>query len=60
DELTAELDHEWKHRVLDLVFDIARRGGIVVLATHDPDVAARCDRVLRLESGHLHPVDSRP
>jgi putative ABC transport system ATP-binding protein len=57
DELTAELDHEWKHRVLDLVFDIARRGGIVVLATHDPDVAARCDRVLRLESGHLHPDD---
>ncbi|MFY9913782.1 MAG: ATP-binding cassette domain-containing protein [Nocardioidaceae bacterium] len=58
DELTAELDHEWKHRVLDLVFDIARRGGIVVLATHDPEVAARCDRVLRLESGHLHPDDT--
>jgi putative ABC transport system ATP-binding protein len=57
DELTAELDHEWKHRVLDLVFDIGRRGGIVVLATHDPDVAARCDRVLRLEAGHLHPDD---
>ena len=55
DELTAELDHEWKHRVLDLVFDVAQRGGIVVLATHDPEVAVRCDRALRLEAGKLEP-----
>ncbi|MEO6887036.1 MAG: amino acid ABC transporter ATP-binding protein, partial [Jatrophihabitantaceae bacterium] len=55
DELTAELDHEWKHRVLDVVLDVARRGGVVVLATHDLDVAARCDRVIHLDSGHVHP-----
>ena len=39
DEVTAELDHEWKGRVVELVLGIAERGGIVVLATHDPEIA---------------------
>jgi putative ABC transport system ATP-binding protein len=52
DELTAELDHESKTRVIDLVVDLARRGAVVVLATHDPDLAARCDVILRLADGH--------
>lgn len=53
DELTAELDREWKDRVVDTVLDIARRGGIVVLATHDPDIAQRCDRIVQLLDGRV-------
>jgi putative ABC transport system ATP-binding protein len=53
DELTAELDHDWKNRVVTLVLDVARRGGIVVLATHDPELAERCDHVVRLADGQL-------
>jgi len=53
DELTAELDHDWKMRVVELVLDVARRGGIVVLATHDPELAERCDHVVRLDDGRL-------
>lgn len=53
DELTAELDHDWKNRVITLVLDVARRGGIVVLATHDPELAQRCDHVIRLDDGRL-------
>ena len=53
DEVTAELDHEWKNRVVDLLLDIARRGGIVVLATHDPEIAARCDTIVRLVDGRV-------
>ena len=49
DELTAELDREWKDLVVGLVLDVARRGGIVVLATHDPEIAAQCDRVMHLD-----------
>ena len=49
DELTAELDREWKDLVVDLVLDVSRRGGIVVLATHDPEIAARCSRVMHLD-----------
>jgi putative ABC transport system ATP-binding protein len=53
DELTAELDHEWKTRVIELVLDVARRGGVVILATHDPELAGRCDHVLRLVDGRV-------
>ncbi len=48
DEFTAELDATTATRVLDLVLAIARAGGIVLLATHDPEIAARCDRIVRL------------
>lgn len=51
DEFTAELDHDTKEPVLDLVLGVARRGGIVVIATHDPEIAAQCDRVIHLVEG---------
>jgi predicted ABC-type transport system involved in lysophospholipase L1 biosynthesis ATPase subunit len=56
DELTAELDHEWKDHVVDLVLGVARGGGTVVLATHDLEIAARCDRVVRLVDGRVSAV----
>jgi putative ABC transport system ATP-binding protein len=51
DEPTAELDAEMRQVVLDLLFGAARRGAIVVIATHDTDVATACDRELRLVGG---------
>lgn len=54
DEPTAELDHDSKQLVLDHILGTARRGGIVVIATHDSDIAAACDRALRLVDGRLH------
>jgi putative ABC transport system ATP-binding protein len=57
DEFAAELDHTAKHQALELVLAVARRGGIVVIATHDPDIAERCHQVLHLTDGHLHPQD---
>jgi ABC-type lipoprotein export system ATPase subunit len=53
DELTAELDHVSRERVLRLVFGLAQRGSTVVLCTHDPDVAARCHRQVQLTNGRL-------
>jgi putative ABC transport system ATP-binding protein len=53
DELTAELDHDWKNVVISLVLDVARRGGIVLIATHDLELAARCDRMIRLADGRV-------
>jgi len=55
DEFAAELDHTAKQQALELVLGVARRGGIVVVATHDPDIAERCDQVLNLTDGRLHP-----
>jgi putative ABC transport system ATP-binding protein len=55
DEFAAELDHTAKQQALELILAVARRGGIVVIATHDPDIAERCHQVLHLTDGQLHP-----
>jgi predicted ABC-type transport system involved in lysophospholipase L1 biosynthesis ATPase subunit len=34
--------------VLARMFTVVADGGAIVLATHDPDVASRCDRVISL------------
>jgi putative ABC transport system ATP-binding protein len=48
DEPTAELDPAARAIALARMFEVATGGGSLVLATHDPDVADRCDRVLDL------------
>ncbi|MDQ1739867.1 MAG: putative transport system ATP-binding protein, partial [Pseudonocardiales bacterium] len=53
DELTAELDHVSRQRVLDRVFTLATKGSTVVICTHDPEVAARCHRQIELTNGRL-------
>jgi len=53
DELTAELDHASRLRVLERVFALADRGSTVVICTHDPDVATRCHRQIELTNGRL-------
>ena len=40
--------------IIDLLFALQRaRGATLVLVTHDPALAARCDRTLRMRSGAL-------
>jgi putative ABC transport system ATP-binding protein len=53
DEPTSELDHTNRGRVLDLLRAEAHRGGVVVMATHDPEAAAVADREVRLDEGRL-------
>lgn len=53
DEPTSELDHDTRERVLALVHAIARRGAVVLLSTHDPEVADTADRRLHLDDGRL-------
>jgi putative ABC transport system ATP-binding protein len=56
DEPTAELDADSRHRVLRLLLEAAARGVLVVLATHDPEVADCCDDWLELVDGRLSDV----
>jgi putative ABC transport system ATP-binding protein len=52
DEPTGNLDGETGRHVIDLMFDLARnRGATLVLITHDPALADRCDRIVRLVDG---------
>jgi putative ABC transport system ATP-binding protein len=48
DEPTAEQDPASRALVLSRLLDIADRGGSLVLATHDPEVAERCTRVVHI------------
>jgi len=49
DEPTAHLDRQTAERVVDRLLELAR-GKTLIIATHDPIVAARMDRVIRLDA----------
>jgi putative ABC transport system ATP-binding protein len=55
DEPTSELDADSRHRVLRLLLDLAARGSLVIMATHDPEVADCCDDWYELVDGKLRP-----
>ena len=52
DEPTGNLDGPTGLQVLDALFALTS-GHALVLVTHSPDIAARCDRIVRLEDGKL-------
>ncbi len=53
DEPTSELDHDTRERVVALLHAMARRGAVVLLSTHDPEVADTADARLHLDDGRL-------
>jgi putative ABC transport system ATP-binding protein len=54
DEPTGQLDSDTGSRVLDLIDALhARLGFALVIATHDPAVAARAERIVTLEDGRI-------
>jgi ABC-type lipoprotein export system ATPase subunit len=54
DEPTGQLDSDTGSRVLDLIEALHQRLRFaIVIATHDPQVAARCDRIVTLEDGRV-------
>jgi putative ABC transport system ATP-binding protein len=56
DEPTSELDEETRDHVVRQLRLEAQRGAVVVVATHDPDIVASCDRAMQVEAGHLRLV----
>jgi putative ABC transport system ATP-binding protein len=54
DEPTGSLDFATGGTVMALMFEMNREAGTtLVLVTHDPAIASRCDRQLRIEAGRL-------
>ena len=54
DEPTGALDSETSRHVLSALLEYtASRGASLVIVTHDPAVAARCSRTIRLHDGHI-------
>jgi putative ABC transport system ATP-binding protein len=54
DEPTGHLDSDTSARVLDLIGALHEQLGFaLVIATHDPGVAARCERIVELHDGRI-------
>jgi putative ABC transport system ATP-binding protein len=54
DEPTGNLDSVTGTEIMELILELRRsRGMTVIVATHDPVVASRCDRVIRLRDGRV-------
>jgi putative ABC transport system ATP-binding protein len=54
DEPTGNLDEDTGRQVIELMFaGHVQRGTTLILVTHDNTLAQRCDRIVRLRSGHI-------
>jgi putative ABC transport system ATP-binding protein len=51
DEPTGNLDSQSSAEVLDLIDGLHQAGRTVVMVTHEPDVAARAERIVRMRDG---------
>ncbi|MEP5358695.1 MAG: ABC transporter ATP-binding protein [Nitratireductor sp.] len=57
DEPTGNLDQATGRQIADLLFaEAAERGMTLLLVTHDPTLAERCDRQIAMRSGRIEPA----
>lgn len=58
DEPTGNLDAATGQAIIDLLFGLQERhGATLILVTHAPDLAQRCDRIVRLVDGRIAAED---
>lgn len=54
DEPTGNLDEEASNNVIKLLFDLNREAGTtLILVTHNPDLASKTQRIIRLKGGKI-------
>jgi ABC-type lipoprotein export system ATPase subunit len=53
DEPTGNLDEKTGNEILDLIAQQHRQGLTIVMVTHDPAIARRADRIVRLHDGRV-------
>jgi len=59
DEPTGNLDNQTGNAVADLLFELNQENdATLILVTHDPILASRCQRQVRLHDGLLKPADA--
>ncbi len=59
DEPTGNLDAETSHKVEELIFDLNKeQGTTLVLVTHDPELAQRTQKIVRLKGGEVLGIEN--
>jgi putative ABC transport system ATP-binding protein len=53
DEPTGALDSVTSNEVMDVLREVNGTGITVIIVTHEADIAARCDRTIRLKDGRI-------
>lgn len=53
DEPTGNLDSKSSQEIMALIDQLHADGQTVIIVTHEPDIAAHCQRVIRLEDGNI-------
>lgn len=53
DEPTGALDTQTSSEIMSLFLELHHKGHTIVIVTHDPNIAAQCERIIRIEDGRI-------
>ncbi len=53
DEPTGNLDSKTSKEIMALIDDLHQQGQTIIMVTHEPDIAAHCERVIHLTDGKV-------
>lgn len=53
DEPTGALDKNTSKQVMEILLKLNKEGKTVIIVTHDENISKQCDRIIRIEDGHI-------
>ena len=60
DEPTGNLDSKTSQEIMALIDELHEQGQTIIMVTHEPDIAAHCERVIRLTDGKVETDERNP
>lgn len=53
DEPTGALDQETGREVMEIFSNLNQQGKTIIIVTHDPNIAAKCNRIIKIVDGKI-------